>query len=124
MCGPSAMISVRPWAAAAALSSLRRTAAGRFSLEDAVTLEEIQAARERGEHETLLRPVDSLFSELPALTVRGNQERRMRNGGSVPQNGPDGQYRVYGESGEFLLLGRIEDGTLTTVKSFFEVKSD
>lgn len=68
--------------------------------------------------------MDSLFSELPALTVRGNQERRMRNGGSVPQNGPDGQYRVYGESGEFLLLGRIEDGTLTTVKSFFEVKSD
>ena len=70
-----------------------------------------------------MRPVDSLFSELPALTVRGAQERRMRNGGSIPWEGRmDGQYRVYGEEGEFLLLGRIEEGTLTTVKSFFEVK--
>ena len=105
------------------LSSLRRTAAGRFSLEDAVTLEEIQSARERGEHEALLRPVDSLFSHLPALTVRGERERRMRNGGSVPAQMPDGLCRVYGESGEFLLLGRVAAGTLTTVKSFFEVKS-
>lgn len=105
------------------LSSLRRTAAGRFFANEAVTLEEILAAQAAGNHEALVRPVDSLFSELPALTVRGAQERRMRNGGSIPWEGRmDGLYRVYGEEGEFLLLGRIEEGTLTTVKSFFEVK--
>lgn len=105
------------------LSSLRRTAAGRFSIDEAVTLEEIQKAQAAGTHGDLVRPVDSLFSRFPALTVQGENERRMRNGGSIQwKDQPDGPYRVYGETGEFLLLGRIEAGTLTTVKSFFEVK--
>ena len=31
--------------------------------------------------------------------------------------------RVYAEDGEFLLLGRVEGGVLTTIKSFFEVNT-
>lgn len=105
------------------LSSLRRTAAGRFSVEDAVTLEEILEAQTKDVHHALLRPVDSLFFHCPSLRVQGENERRMRNGGSIPWGDqPDGQYRVYSETGEFLLLGQITAGTLTTVKSFFEVK--
>ena len=34
----------------------------------------------------------------------------------------DGTYRVFSEDGEFLLLGRVENSLLTTIKSFFEVK--
>ena len=34
-----------------------------------------------------------------------------------------GTYRVYAEDGEFLLLGRVENGVLTTIKSFFEVNT-
>ena len=34
---------------------------------------------------------------------------------------PDGTYRFYGPDGEFLALGRVETGTASTVKSFFEV---
>ena len=34
-----------------------------------------------------------------------------------------GTYRVYAEDGEFLLLGRVENGLLTTIKSFFEVNT-
>ena len=34
-----------------------------------------------------------------------------------------GTYRVYAEDGEFLLLGRVEGGVLTTIKSFFEVNT-
>ena len=99
-----------------------RTRAGRFSLEDAVTLEQVQAAREQETHGDLLRPVDSLFASLPELRLTGLAETRLRNGGQFPAEVPDGQYRVYGESGEFLLLGQVADGTLKTVKSFFEVK--
>lgn len=106
------------------LSSLRRTEAGRFSLEDAVTLEDILTAQAEGRQQELLRSVDSLFDRLPSLTLRGEAERRMRNGGTILlKNQPDGEYRVYGQSGEFLLLGRVEAEMLTTVKSFFEVKS-
>lgn len=106
------------------LSSLRRTAAGRFSIDEAVTLEAIQEAQAAGNHHALLRPVDSLFSHLPSVTVHGENERRMRNGGQILlKDQPDGECRVYGETGEFLLLGRVTAGTLTTVKSFFEVKS-
>lgn len=105
------------------MSSLRRTRAGRFSLEDAVELEEIQAAQAQGTHFALLRPVDSLFADSPALTLEGERERRVRNGGDIPVPGlVDGTYRVYGGNGEFLMLGRAQDGTLKTVKSFFEVK--
>ena len=104
------------------LSALRRTKAGRFSLGDAVTLEQVQAAKEQETHGDLLRPVDSLFSDLPELHLAGLAETRLRNGGEFPVEAHDGQYRVYGESREFLLLGQVTKGTLKTVKSFFEVK--
>ena len=46
----------------------------------------------------------------------------MRNGVSFPLPGTeDGEYRVYGATGEFLSLSRVERGTLRTIKSFFEV---
>ena len=106
------------------LSSLKRTVVGQFSIKDAVSLEEIQRAREEERHMDFLRPVDCLFSEAPRLDVYGQWEQRLRNGNPIfLKNQPDGEYRVYGETGEFLLLGRIEAETLTTVKSFFEVRS-
>jgi hypothetical protein len=37
---------------------------------------------------------------------------------------PDGDYRVYSESGEFLMLGQVREGKIYTVKSFFEPQTD
>ena len=105
------------------LSSLRRTMAGRFSLEDCVTLEQVQAAREQGNLAELVRPVDSLFREVPALTLEERWTVRCKNGGEIPMpTAEEGPYRVYGPGGEFLMLGQVRQGTLRTVKSFFEVK--
>ena len=59
---------------------LRRTRAGRFSLADCVTLEEIQQAREQGNHMALLRPVDSLFACYPALYLGEKETLRCKNG--------------------------------------------
>ena len=70
-----------------------------------------------------LRPVDSLFSEMPAMVLDQHWTVRCKNGGEIPAPGrPDGEYRVYGPEGEFLMLGTVRDETLRTVKSFFEVK--
>ena len=99
------------------MAALRRTRAGRYGIEEAHTLEEILAAPDP---EALLLPVDSLFSDRPALRVNENAERKLRNGAAVGTlNAVDGEYRVYAESGEFLLLGRVAKGQLNTVKSFF-----
>ena len=99
------------------MSSLRRTRAAGFSLDDAVTLEEVQA---RGVE--LLRPVDDFFGDRPRLDVDAAREKKIRNGMAVPCPGfGPGEYRVYGEDGTFLMLGRVEAGRLATVKSFFEV---
>lgn len=101
------------------MSGLRRTEAGVFSVEQAYSLEEIQCA-ERVEE--LLLPVDSLFADYPAHTLTGKAVRLARNGNdvSVPEL-KNGTYRVYDSEGGFLMLGHAVDGTLKTLKSFFEV---
>ncbi len=100
------------------MASLRRTMAAGFTLEDAVTLEEIQAAADPA---ALLLPVDDYFKALPACTIRGKALFRAKNGNPFLWELPDGDYRVYGPEGEFLLLGRCEGGVVATIKSFFEV---
>ncbi len=100
------------------LSSLRRTKSAGFTLSDAHSLEEILAHPAPG---SLLLPVDSYFPD-PALTVSREAEWKIRNGVSTLTQAEDGSYRVYGEDGAFLMLGMARDGTLTTIKSFFEVQ--
>ena len=101
------------------MSSLRRTMAAGFSLDRAVTLEQVQQAEDPA---ALLLPVDAYFSDRPALTLPSALEKKVRNGMTVvmPEIIP-GEYRVYGQVGDFLALGRAENGKLFTVKSFFEV---
>lgn len=104
------------------MSSLRRVAAGEFSVDSAHTLEEVIAAAEKGEAESLLLPVDSLFKSLPTFEVDEPREKRIRNGSEIKTPYlSDGEYRVYSKSGEFLMLGRVKDGKMRTVKSFFAV---
>ena len=105
------------------MSSLRRVKAAGFTLSDSVTLEAAQAAVDRGEGESLLLPVDSCFTQFPALTLKTERaEKKIRNGAALAvRDVPDGEYRVYGMDKTFLALGRAAGGTLTTVKSFFEV---
>ena len=72
----------------------------------------------------LLMPVDAVFSVHPPLIVTLGQAARLKNGAQVRNwQFRSGTYRVYAEDGEFLLLGRVENGLLTTIKSFFEVNT-
>lgn len=101
------------------MAHLQRTAAGAFLLSQALALADIVASPDP---EALLLPVDHLFAAHPACTVTMRQAQRLRCGAQVTTREiSDGTYRVYDETGTFLLLGRIEQHVLTTVKSFFEV---
>ena len=104
-----------------AMSALRRTGAGAYSVEEAVTLDEIAAAAASGEAEGLLLPVDRLFARYPAVSLSPRQVVPAKNGAAVSQEAPAGLCRVYAPDGEFLLLGRSEDGKIYTVKSFFSI---
>ena len=103
------------------MSALRRTEAGSFLVKDAVTIGEVQRLREAGEIEKRLLPVDMLFSREKAYTASAEEEKRIRCGTDYHTPISDGLYRVYSESGAFLMLGSAENGTMKTVKSFFEV---
>lgn len=104
------------------MSSLRRTAAGDFSVSQAYTIDEVVAAAAAGEAGKLLLPTDSMFAALPRCTAGAQDERRIKNGNEIKTPAlADGDYRVYSDSGEFLMLGRAENGRMKTIKSFFEV---
>ena len=100
------------------MESLRRTAAGAYPIEEAVPLAELVAAENP---EKYLRPVDSMFARCEAITLTPNQEKRCRNGNSFSIDLPDGQYRAYSQTGEFLMLAKVEEKVMSTVKSFFSV---
>lgn len=99
--------------------SLRRTEAAGFSLDQAVTLDDLLSAEDP---QSLLLPVDAYFAGHPALTLTSQRaEKKVRNGNTLSLEAPDGVYRVYGPAGDFLALSRLTQGVLTTIKSFFEV---
>ena len=68
-----------------------------------------------------LRSVDTMFRNHPAVTLSAKQETRCRHGNSFTVQMEDGTYRCYSQSGEFLMLAKVEDGIMSTIKSFFEV---
>jgi len=105
----------------AALSSLRRTVAGDFSIDDAHTLDELRELFERDEIDKALLPVDTLFGEYPSFTVTELQLKKCLCGNSFEASEADGKYRVYDADGGFLMLGNVENGSMSTIKSFFEV---
>ena len=100
------------------MAQLRRVSAGEYTEEDAVALDTLL---ETATPEQYLRPVDSMFRSYPAVTLTEKQEMRCRNGNSFSIRLTDGTYRVYGQNGEFLALSQVDNGIMSTVKSFFEV---
>ncbi len=106
------------------MSSLRRTRAGSFTLAQAVTMQQVLDFAAGQDPQQLLMPVDAVFAAHPPLIVTLGQAAKLKNGAQVKDwQFQPGTYRVYAEDGEFLLLGRVESGVLTTIKSFFEVNT-
>ena len=103
----------------AVMTALRRTRSNGFTIEEALTSEQVE---ERGEAAVL--PLDHPFLCYGALTVTEPQANRFRNGGELFTERLKGEptagvYRVYAPDGLFLGLGKItSDNTesLTALK--------
>ena len=100
------------------MESLRRISAGSYTIEEAIPLADVVASENPG---ALLRGVDTLFTQYPAVTLTEKQTLRCKNGNSFSFSHPEGTYRAYDEAGAFLMLAKVEDGVMSTIKSFFEV---
>jgi tRNA pseudouridine55 synthase len=100
------------------MEALRRVTAGEYTIDEAVPLQILLDAENPQQY---LRPVDTMFRNYPAVILTPNQEKRCRNGNAFTVSHQDGTYRAYSQTGEFLMLANVEQGTMTTVKSFFEV---
>ena len=101
------------------MAALRRVQAGEYTIDEAVPLLQLL---EEAEPEKFLRPVDTMFRNYPAVTLSEKQALRCRNGNSFSMKLDEDTYRAYDKNGEFLMLAKVEDGVMSTVKSFFEVE--
>lgn len=101
------------------MQALRRTQAGEYTIAEAVPLQQLLEA---AEPENYLRDVDTMFRGYPGVKLTVNQEKRCRNGNAFSVSLPGGTYRAYSQSGEFLMLAKVEDGVMSTIKSFFDVQ--
>ena len=100
------------------MESLRRTAAGGYTIEESVPLATLLESADPGQY---LRAVDTMFHQYEKVVLTANQEKRCRNGNSFSIDLAPGTYRAYGQDGEFLMLAKVEEGIMSTIKSFFAV---
>jgi len=106
----------------ATLSSLRRTRAGAYGIESAYTLDSVISANTENNLRDLLLPIDSIFPEMPSISLNEANTRKVKNGVRIKIPGDEsGKYKVYAPDGEFLLLGEVLSGELRAIKSFYEV---
>ena len=100
------------------MAQLRRVQAGEYTIDEAIPLQTLLDAENPEEY---LRPVDTMFRNFPEVVLSTNQEKRCRNGNSFSMELEPGTYRAYSKNGEFLMLAKVEDGVMSTIKSVFEV---
>ncbi len=102
------------------MESLLRTRVGRFSISSSLRLDQVEKAVQEGRLGELLIPLDEVFAEQEALTVKagaaalayngnplsfGAVTRENRSGGALS---PDQRYRVYDREGRFIGIYRCD----------------
>ncbi|HTP62625.1 MAG TPA: tRNA pseudouridine(55) synthase TruB [Burkholderiales bacterium] len=92
------------------LQALRRTAVGAFRIEQALSLDDLQALGKTA-RAALLLPPDSLLGDLPRLELAEEQARRFLNGQVLPLDAPQGACRVYRGQGGLLGIGEVQAGS-------------
>lgn len=100
------------------MTALRRTRVGNYDVRVAHTVAALTEL-ERDEAESLLLPLDSVFSDLKAVTLSDLNEAHCRNGRPFSLQLPDGRYRVYGKDGQFLMVANVESEQVRALKRFY-----
>ena len=103
----------------AAMTSLRRTMAGMFHINESHSLEDVVAAAASGSIDKYVLPVECLFSSYPSITLGEADTRKYMHGAQIRlpyiANGP---HRFYDQQGIFLMFGHINDEVVSTLYRF------
>lgn len=107
------------------MTSLVRTSASGFTLDDCYTFEEVQRAKDENNLENLILPVERVFDSLPKLRLNEHQTKLYRNGvkldlarvHNIREN--CGLYGLYGFDGAFIgtAVADFENGVLRIGKN-------
>ena len=98
----------------AVMTALHRTEANGFSIENSVTLEELEKLVSENKADTVITSVEKALMSYPEITVTKPQANRFHNGGALGYERlhgeyPIGIYRVYSPERKLLGLGEITE---------------
>ncbi len=97
------------------MEELVRTQTGPFSLERALTLDQVEALQEQGRVQECLTSIEQMLSQYPKITCTDGEDRLVDNGNplSVKGHGPQvlGWVRVYDSQGIFKGIYQQKQGT-------------
>lgn len=96
------------------LIGLRRIETAGYELANAITIEQLEQKIKETPVEvlqSLLLPIDSAISHLPALTINADAAHYLMQGQAVWVSGkiPNGEMRLFDENARFLGLGFLQD---------------
>lgn len=108
------------------ICALERTRVGRFHVEDAATLEDIETAAEAegepGRLSALLAPVQLALADMPEIKLSASDAARLRRGQSVLLRGRDAPIvnaKAYATlRGTLIALGEVAQGEFTPERVF------
>lgn len=116
------------------MESLVRTEAGSFCIADSLTLSEIERLKKEDRLESRVLPIDEMFGELRAATLKESWERSAYNGNPLPLKAFQEEAafqdleraRVYDSREDFIGIYefREEKKGFVTVKMFYTGKKD
>ena len=98
----------------AVMTELRRTSANGFSIENSVTLEELEKLVSENRTDEVITSVETALLSYPEITVTNPQANRFHNGGALDYarlhgDYPVSIYRVYSPQRKLLGLGEIKE---------------
>ncbi len=108
------------------MTALCRTTAGAYTIENAVTFEKVQAAKDAGTLENMLESISTVFEHLPRLSIDETIYKRLANGAPTYKfNAKNGEYSVFFKqlgsektTNCFIGVGCVKDNVLTAKKIF------
>lgn len=110
----------------AAMTSLVRTLSNSFSLEECVTLEELEKLRDEENLQEILKPVEKMFLTLPKISLSEKKTFMYKNGVKLMLDRLSAEedaerFRVYGFDGEFIGIAKPdrEENVLRVLKNLF-----
>jgi len=104
----------------AAMEKLKRNSVSSFSLKEALTLKEVEEHTEKGDIGDYIMSLESVFKDLPLLTVSEKLEKYVRNGNRflTEERLPVGDYRVRTGDGTFAAVYTVK-GREAVLKRMF-----